>query len=202
MRCFEATGRTIAALFRLSQPQLRGITAFMMIKPLFAATILLAVSACSTQPAAPPPKPAPAPTPVSRPVPAPLPVSQNWMDMPKTPGDWNYVSRLGGSSATFAAAGGQAYLTLQCDNATRSVALIRAGTASGAVPLRILAETGDRLLNAQSQAGGLVVQLAAQDALLDAMAISKGRFAVEVPGLPTLYIPSWPEVSRVIEDCR
>ena len=21
-------------------------------------------------------------------------------------------------------------------------------------------------------------------------------------GLPTLYVPSWPEISRVIEDCR
>ena len=44
--------------------------------------------------------------------------------------------------------------------------------------------------------------LPARDPLLDAMAFSKGRFAVEVAGLPTLYLPSWIEVSRVIEDCR
>jgi hypothetical protein len=25
---------------------------------------------------------------------------------------------------------------------------------------------------------------------------------VEVAGLPPVYAPSWPEVSRVIEDCR
>ena len=42
----------------------------------------------------------------------------------------------------------------------------------------------------------------ARDPLLDAMAFSKGRFALEVAGLPTLYVPSYPEVTRVIEDCR
>jgi len=48
----------------------------------------------------------------------------------------------------------------------------------------------------------LAVSLAARDPLLDAMAFSRGRFAVETAGLPTLYVPSWTEVSRVIEDCR
>ena len=38
--------------------------------------------------------------------------------------------------------------------------------------------------------------------LLDAMAFSSGRFAVDLPGRSVLYLPSWPEVSRVIEDCR
>ena len=45
-------------------------------------------------------------------------------------------------------------------------------------------------------------RLSANDRLLDAMALSKGRFAIEVPGTPTLYLPSWAEVTRVIEDCR
>ena len=45
-------------------------------------------------------------------------------------------------------------------------------------------------------------RLSANDRLLDAMALSKGRFAVEVPGTTTLYLPSWAEVTRVIEDCR
>ena len=38
--------------------------------------------------------------------------------------------------------------------------------------------------------------------LLDAMAITRGRFAVEVEGEPGLYVPAWAEVTRVIEDCR
>ena len=49
---------------------------------------------------------------------------------------------------------------------------------------------------------GLSVVLTARDPLLDAMAFSRGRFAVEAAGMATLYVPSWPEVSRVIEDCR
>ncbi len=48
----------------------------------------------------------------------------------------------------------------------------------------------------------IAARVAANDPLLDAMAFSKGRFAVEVAGLPTLYVPSYPEVTRVIEDCR
>ncbi len=48
----------------------------------------------------------------------------------------------------------------------------------------------------------LAITLNARDPLFDAMAISKGRFAVEVGGEATLYVPSWPEVTRVIEDCR
>jgi hypothetical protein len=44
--------------------------------------------------------------------------------------------------------------------------------------------------------------LAATDPLLDAIAFSRGRFAVEAPGLPTLILPTWPEPARVVEECR
>jgi len=44
--------------------------------------------------------------------------------------------------------------------------------------------------------------LSARDPLLDAIAFSRGRFALEAAGLETLYLPAWPELSRVIEDCR
>lgn len=48
----------------------------------------------------------------------------------------------------------------------------------------------------------LIATLRAGDPLLDAMAFSRGRFAIEVNGLPTLYLPAWAEIGRVIEDCR
>jgi hypothetical protein len=44
--------------------------------------------------------------------------------------------------------------------------------------------------------------VSANDPLLDAIAFSRGRFTVEVPGLPMLVLPAWPEPARVIEDCR
>ena len=40
------------------------------------------------------------------------------------------------------------------------------------------------------------------DPLLDAMAVTRGRFAVETTGLSTLYLPPWAEVTRAIESCR
>jgi hypothetical protein len=57
-------------------------------------------------------------------------------------------------------------------------------------------------LEAQPAAGGVRAELAASDPLLDAMAFTKGRFAVETAGQETLYVPAYPEISRVIEDCR
>jgi hypothetical protein len=71
--------------------------------------------------------------------------------------------------------------------------------------MRILTETATRLLNTQAagtESANLAATLPARDSLLDAMALSRGRFAVEASGLPTLYLPSWAEVSRVVEDCR
>jgi hypothetical protein len=50
--------------------------------------------------------------------------------------------------------------------------------------------------------GRISAELAMMDPLLDAMAMSRGRFAVTVAGTPSLVLPSWPEVARVVEDCR
>jgi hypothetical protein len=47
-----------------------------------------------------------------------------------------------------------------------------------------------------------MASVSAYDPLLDAIALSKGRFAVEVEGETTLYLPTWAEVSRLVEDCR
>lgn len=92
-----------------------------------------------------------------------------------------------------------------CDTGNRTITLVRATTGSGQIPMQILTETTRRTLNATVSGSGspmLAVQLQARDPLLDAMALTKGRFAIETPGQPTLYLPSWAEVSRVIEDCR
>ena len=48
----------------------------------------------------------------------------------------------------------------------------------------------------------LVADLTATDPLLDAMAFSRGRFATAASGAPMLTVPSAPEVTRVVEDCR
>ena len=40
------------------------------------------------------------------------------------------------------------------------------------------------------------------DVMLDRIAFSRGRFAVETSGLDSVAIPIWPEFTRVVEDCR
>lgn len=166
---------------------------------------LLALAAC-----VPPPAPTPAPTPAPRPAPAPLPApapvvqapppAAGWQDMPITPGDWTYAA----GTAQFGQPGYQPLLTLRCDLATRTVEIARYA-AVAAQPLIVRAEAMERSIGAALTAEAsprLVARVPARDPLLDAMAFSKGRFAVEVGGLPTLYVPPYPEVTRVIEDCR
>jgi len=48
----------------------------------------------------------------------------------------------------------------------------------------------------------ITIQLSAYDPLLDALAFSRGRFAIVASGTPALVLPAWPEIARVVEDCR
>jgi hypothetical protein len=134
-----------------------------------------------------------------------VPTFSTWRDAPQTPGDWSYRATAEGSAAHFGTPQSGASLSLLCQRASRTVQLVRAGAASGAVPITIRTTNSDAMLNGQTQAGaapGVTVNIAATDPLLDAIAFSRGRFAVEAAGLPTLYVPAWPEIIRVIEDCR
>lgn len=151
--------------------------------------------------AVPPPAqaPAPAPPPATRPITKPAP--SDWRDAPATPGDWTWGMESGRSVARFA--GGA--LVLSCDPTAATVTLLRPGAAQGAVPVTIMASDVARQLSGTPIAGpppAIAVTIPARDNILDAMAFSRGRFAVETAGLSTLFVPSWPEVSRVIEDCR
>ena len=94
---------------------------------------------------------------------------------------------------------------MTCDRAYARVLIARRGTASGAVPMALRSTARLRPLSSDPLLGspGMVTaELGARDPALDAVAFSRGRFALETAGLVTLYLPSWPELSRVIEDCR
>ena len=171
--------------------------------PLLAAT--LALTACVSAP----PPPAAAPAPVTRPAPAPrpvpvpqAPVSDNWMDIPATPGDWRYAPRGQGTEASFWSQAGAPMARLRCMADTRTVVLSLPVTGARTPLVTIRTETATRTLEALSADREMTVSIAPGDPLLDAMALSKGRFALESEGLPPLYLPSWAEVTRVIEDCR
>lgn len=168
------------------------------------------VAACTPpapEPTPPPvtaPSPAPTPTPAPPPPPPPQPVYDNLLDAPLTPGDWTYRTDSSGTIALFGQPRGEPDFALRCNPASRTVSLLRAGTGMGEVALRIRTEALDRVLTARQlgdQLPTLRTDLPATDPLLAAMAFSKGRFAVEAEGQRTLYIPAWPEITRVVEDC-
>ena len=165
------------------------------------ALLALLVAACVPRAAPPPPAPPPRPTPA--PVAPPPPLAANWEDWPRTPGTWRYERDARGSRAMFGAAGSDALAVLRCDLGTRQVYLSRSGTVAGAMTIRTSAMA--RALAAQSTGGTppyVAVALSPRDALLDAIAFTRGRFAIEQPGLAPLVLPPYAEVARVIEDCR
>jgi hypothetical protein len=168
--------------------------------------LVLTLASCAA-----PPKPVPVRPPVvaqPRPTPAPPPLPAppaDWRDAPQTPGNWFWSMVGGRSTASFGLLGSPMLVSLTCDRAQRRMLLARAGAAAAAVPMAVATTSQRRPLlsdPAMGSAGWLVTSLPAGDPLLDAMAFSRGRFALEAAGLPTLYLPAWPEVSRVVEDCR
>ncbi|WP_310530513.1 hypothetical protein [Novosphingobium sp.] len=152
------------------------------------------------------PKPQQLPRPVPdqvRPVrPAPPPVvtrppSADWRDMPRSAGDWSW-SREGQTSI---ARYGRLF-SVACSLPDRRIALILASPATSSQPMVVTTTSTRSTLSAEPDGGKLTARLPAGDPLIDAMAFSRGRFMIEAGGTAPLYLPSWPEISRVAEDCR
>ncbi len=171
----------------------------------------LAVACCvpkSPDPVPPPPPPTASVAPVAAAPAASRPVavqSDVWLDQPQTTGDWSYTDGASLSYATFGQAGEPARFGIECAKPSRTVRLVRGGTAPSATTMRILTETTNGAIAVMPSPDGRPLisgTVPATDTVLEAMAFTKGRFAIETGGLPTLYVPSWPEVTRVIEDCR
>jgi hypothetical protein len=135
------------------------------------------------------------------------PVYQSYLDAPQTAGTWTYSDDPGETLAAFFETGNDIEFVLRCDKATGMVRIGRFISSPDTANrlMRITTETSTRQLQARPVANAVLVaaaELDPRDPLLDAMALTKGRFAVEVEGERTLYLPAWAEVTRVIEDCR
>lgn len=173
--------------------------------PLLAGAGLLLVAGCVPAPSTPPP--APAPKPIPTPVPtAPRPVptpSADWRDWPLTPGDWHYRAEPGGGGATFGEVGRVPVVSLRCDLARRQVTLARTGAIATTLTLRTTSSVRALPATPDTRASGMIALIfAANDSFLDAIGYSRGRFVLEGAGVSTLVIPAWPEILRVVEDCR
>lgn len=179
-------------------------------KPIFARTIAVIAITASAAACIPAPDSTPAPeqepvivTPIPTPTPTLAPAPSNWLDAPRTPGDWSYRSEAGGSIALYGATQSEALFSMRCDRANRSITLMRTSPGNG--PIRIRTETSERVVNATRVSGrtpAVAATLPASDPLLAAIAYTRGRFAVETPGTNAIYLPPWAEAIRVIEDCR
>ena len=170
---------------------------------LLTATALAVLSACAAPRKPPPPVAAPPPRPAPLPPPPPPPV--DWRDASVTPGTWTYRPDPGAPSAEFGSTPGQPLLSLRCERAAGLIRLRRAGAAIGPLPMTITTTSARRAFTVapeQVEPPAVALAITARDPILDAMVFSRGRFMIEVPGLPTLYLPAWPEVARVVEDCR
>ena len=146
------------------------------------AALLFAGSCAAPQKVAVPPAPAPAP----RPSPAPLPPPPaDWRDAPQTAGDWRWGLVDGRSTASYGLPGAAPLVTLTCDRPNARVLIARRGTATGAVPMalrstaRLRPLTRDPLLGSP---GMVTAELGVRDPALDAVAFSRGRFALETAG--------------------
>lgn len=128
------------------------------------------------------------------------PASQGWQYRPATVGDWVYRADGGGTVAVFTGRLTGAALTFRCETASRRISVTRAGAAQNAMTVRT--NYGSVSWPATGGSSGTVAFRAANDATLDQIAYSRGRFAIEVVGLDMLILPPWAEVARVIEDCR
>ena len=164
----------------------------------------LALAACSTAP----PEPAPAPQP-ARPVATPYPTSMQpqgeWIDWPITPGDWVYRKDARGSLALFGPANKDAVFIIRCDQARRQLVLSRSGSVGDGATMVLRASAGLQSYPAGNSGGTspyAAISISPGDIMMDRIAYSRGRFAVETSGLTSLAIPVWPEFSRVVEDCR
>lgn len=179
-----------------------------------AVALTFGLAACipaSRQPApTPPPVQQPAPTPAPAPAPpAPPPAVQepvydSYLDGPQTPGTWGYIEEPGETLAIYGAAGRDPVFLIRCAGGQIGLGRVTASQSAAPRAMSVTAETVSRQLQATPVAGRALVAatLSPRDPLLDAIAITKGRFAVGVEGERTLYLPAWVEVSRVIEDCR
>ncbi len=163
------------------------------------------------------PKPASKPAPKTLPKPVSPPMNSGplqpagpWTSWPLAAGNWTYGT---GNKTTFALYGQpqrDPLVVIRCETALKKITFARVLEFSkGAAPnMRVRASDGLQSWPTRIVSTGPGVDtyhgvtLLPTDAMLDMITFSRGRFAVEVDGEAGLALPAWPEMARVIEDCR
>ena len=160
-----------------------------------AACLFLLTAGCAAIPKAPPPAPAarpPANMTVLPPRTVPAMPEQPWDELPVIEGGWAYdaVARR----ARFVDDTGVERASLTCTAPLRSVQLALPGDTAAAVEILTSSVARQTALRSGE------ADIGAADAMLDAIAFSRGRFALRASQL--LVLPVQSELGRLIEDCR
>lgn len=125
-------------------------------------------------------------------------------------GNWTYAATADGSEATFSNPSALPQLSIRCVRATRRVTIAK--PATGAAPF-VYVWTTSAVRSVPASFNPLTnrisIDITSNDPLLDALAFSRGRIGVIVAQSAgaaaqsvQLVVPSWPEIARVVEDCR
>jgi hypothetical protein len=118
-------------------------------------------------------------------------------------GNWSYVPGTAVSEAIFTDASGASQLAIRCTRATRRVTISRpAPAASDGLSVWTSSQTKNIVATFDSASRQITATLAPFDPLLDAIAGSRGRIGFSTSGGAPLVVPPWPEIGRVVEDCR
>jgi len=131
-----------------------------------------------------------------------------WIDWPIQKGDWRYRQDERGSIALFGLEGRDAKLILRCMKNSKQIFLSRLwriGEARGNIKMTIRTSHTLKSYTAAPTGGTpayVAIEIDRNDDILDALAYTRGRFAIETTGLFSRAIPSWSEIVRVVEDCR
>lgn len=127
----------------------------------------------------------------------------SFAEMPATPGSWAYRPLANASEAFFIDTTATVRLVVHCTRASRRITISRT-SAAPAPSLLLWSSFGQRIVPARFEQNAMrvSVDLAATDSLLDAMAFSRGRVAIAMPGSPPLIVTPGTEAARVFEDCR
>lgn len=122
---------------------------------------------------------------------------------PVTPGSWAYAATTLGSEAVFIDGAGARRVVIGCVRTTRQVTFSRTSAAPAASISIWTSSASNSLASRYEQPTQQVIAATtAYDPLLDAIAFSRGRFILSMPGSPALVLPTGSEVDHVIEDCR
>ena len=118
-------------------------------------------------------------------------------------GSWSYAPAADGSEAIFANSSGAPQLWVHCTRANRRVSIAKpSSTAAPFLSVWTSSQTRSVASAFNPATGRLTVVLGGYDPLLDAITASRGRVAISVGTQPALVVPPWPEIARVVEDCR